>query len=823
MKQFLDDLLYAARGFAKNPGFALTAFVSLGIGIGATTAIYSVLSALLLHPLPYKDAQRLVILWNRSPGLGITQDWFSTAQYFDIKNGRSGFEDVAIAIGRNDNLTDGGEPEQIGTIRVSSNLLEMLGARPAIGRLFVKEDDIPETAGSAVLGYGTWQRRYGGDPKVLGRTIAINGKPCVVVGVTSPAFSLPHEVLPTLGRAEDGEILLPLPMKADAAQQRGHEDYNVVGKLKRGVSLEQAQAEMDALTAGLRRDHPNNYPPNGGLTFSIVQLEEQVVGNVRRAVLILMGAVSFVLLIACANVTNLLLSRALARQREIAIRTALGAERGRIVRQLLTESALLGLAGGLLGVALAMISVQMIHWLGSASVPRLRSISVNGEVLLFTMGVSLLSSLVFGLAPALRASRLDVRGALTEASHGSSGAGALWGRGTSMRKLLVVFELALSVVLLIGAGLLIRSFAQLQSVAPGFNPTNVLTLELMMNGRKYPDGKSVKLAYKQVFERLAQIPGVLASGGTSSIPMSEMYAWGPIQIEGRVPPPGEKFINADERVIGGGYFETMQIPLRQGRLFNAFDTDEGQRVAVIDDHMAMEFWPNGDALGKHIRLGDDPDSSAPWVAIVGIVGRVKQYTLDEDSRIALYLPISQYAAREMNLVARSAGSASALTSAINKEIHAVDPDLPLHNVKSMTQRVEESLARQRFSMTLLTLFAGFALVLATVGIYGVLAFLVRQGTREIGIRMSLGATQTAILRLIVGRGLRLAALGAGIGLLGAFVLTRFLQSILFGVRATDPWTFAGITALLIAVALAASYIPARRAARIDPMVTLRDE
>src|SRR5262249_27688894 len=487
------------------------------------------------------------------------------------------------------------------------------------------------------------------------------------------------------------------------------------------------------------------------------------------------------------------------------------------------ESALLGLAGGLLGVALSAVSVQMIHWLGSDSVPRLHSITVNGEVLLFTLAVSLLSSLIFGLAPALRASRLDLRGALTEASHGSSGAGAVWARGNSVRKLLVVSELALSVVLLIGAGLLIRSFARLESGEPGFSAKNVLTLEMMMNGREYPDAMSVRQAYKQVFERLARVPGAAATGGTSSIPMSEMYAWGPIQIEGRAPQPGEKFINADERVVGGGYFETMQIPLRQGRLFNDFDNDDGQRVAIIDDHMAMAFWPNGDAVGKRIRLGDDPNSKATWLVIVGVVGRVKQYTLDEDSRIALYLPISQYGTREMNLVVRSEGSVTALTTAIKKEIAAIDPDLPLHNVKSMTQRVEESLARQRFSMSLLTLFAGCALVLATVGIYGVLAFLVRQGTREIGIRMALGASQASVLRLIVGRGVRIAGLGIGIGLAGAFLLTRFLESILFGVRATDPETFTGIAALLMAVTVAASYVPARRAARIDPMVTLRDE
>jgi predicted permease len=825
MSRLMDDLLYAARGFAKNAGFALTAVASLAIGIGATTSIFSVLSALLLHPLPYKDAERLVILWNRSPGLNITQDWFSTAQYFDIRHGHGGFEDLAIAIGRNDNLTGDGEPERIGTIHVSSNLLEMLGARAAVGRLFVKEEDAPGAAATALLSYGTWKRRYGRDPKVLGKPIAINGKPYTVVGVTDPNFSLPREVLPTLGRAEDAEILLPLPLDAGAAQQRGHEDYNVIGKLKRGVSIQAAQAEMDALTAGLRRDYPKFYPPNGGLTFGIVPLEEQVVGDARRSVLILMGAVGFVLLIACANVTNLLLSRALGRQREMAIRSALGAGRWQILQQLLMESVLLALVGGALGVLLSVFGVRMIHLLGTSSVPRLQNISVNSEVLVFTLVVSVLSGIVFGLAPALRASRLDLRGALTDASHGSSGAGAVWGRGNSTRRVLVVAELALSVVLLIGAGLLIRSFASLQNVAPGFNPRNVLTLELMMRGRKYNDATSVKQAYLQIWERLEQLPGVTAAGGASSLPMSEMYAWGPINIEGRVPQPGENFINADQRVAGGHYFEAMQIPLRRGRLFNEFDTDKNVRVAIIDEHMAEQLWPGGDPLGKRFRFGgiDSSDSSDPWFTIVGVVGRVKQYTLDEDSRIALYLPMTQSPSREFNIAVRVAGDPEALAPAVKKAIHEIDADLPLYHVRSMTERVEESLARRRFSMLLLTLFAGFALLLATVGIYGVLAFLVRQGTREIGIRMSLGATQAGILRLIVGRGLRLAAFGVGIGLLGAFLLTGLLKSILFGIPATDPWTFGGITALLIGVALAASYIPARRAARIDPMLTLRNE
>ena len=822
MSRLAEDLQYAARGLAKNPGFTLAAVLSLAIGIGATTAIFSVLSALLLHPLPYKDAERLVILWNRSPGLNITQDWFSPAQYFDIKNGHSGFEEVAIAIGGNDNLTGNGEPERIGTIHVSSNLLPMLGARTAIGRLLTKEDDVPGGAGTAVLSYGTWQRRYGGDPKIIGKAIAINGKPYTVAGVTAKSFSLPEEVLPTLGRADNAEILLPLPQDASAAQQRGHEDYNVMGKLKRGVSVAQAQAEMDALTARLRRDFPNFYPPNGGLTFGIVPLEEQVVGDARRSVLILMGAVSFVLLIACANVTNLLLSRALARQREMAIRTALGAGRWQIVRQLLTESLLLGLVGGSLGVILSVFSVRMIHLLGTSSVPRLQDISVNGEVLLFTLLVSVLSGIVFGLAPALRASRLDLRGALTDASHGSSGSGAVWGRGNNMRRVLVISELALSVVLLIGAGLLIRSFAGLQNVAPGFNPKNVLTLELMMRGRRYNDAKSVKQAYLQMFERLEQMPGVAAAGGTSSLPMSQMYAWGPINIEGRAPQPGETFINADQRVAGGHYFEAMQIPLRSGRLFNEFDTEKTQLVALVDGYTAQQLWPGGDSLGKRFRFGGI-DSSDSWITIVGVVGNVKQYTLDEGARISVYLPMTQNPSRQFNVVARGQSDPASLTAAVTKAIRELDADLPLYHVRSMTARVDESLARRRFSMLLLTIFAGFALVLATVGIYGVLAFLVRQGTREIGIRISLGATQSGVLRLIVGRGLTIAASGVAIGLVGALLLTRFLESVLFSVRATDPLTFGGIALLLMIVALAASYVPARRAARIDPMVTLRNE
>ncbi len=578
----MTDLRHALRGLVTSPGFTAAALLSLAIGIGANSALFSVTSALLLRPLPYKNADRLVILWNRSPGLNIAEDWFSTAQYFDIKTGHSGFEQVAIAIGGNFNLTGDGDPERVGVVQVSSNLLPMVGARPALGRLFVAEEDAPGHPRAAVLGYGIWTRRFGNDPGVVGRSLTLNGQPYTIAGVLPQDFSLPREVLPTLGVAEDGEIFLSLPLPATAATDRTREDYNIVGTLKSGVTVPRAQAEMDALTARLRRDFPNEYPPNSGLTFSIVPLLEQVVGNVRRALLILVGSVGFVLLIACANVANLLLSRALAREKEIAVRAALGASRSRIVRQLLTESLLLSLLGGALGVALAYAAVRGIHVLQPPGLPRLRDIAIDARV---------------GLAPAFAAGRLNVYGTLKDAARGS-GAGALWGRGNRLRRLLVVSELALAVVLLVGAGLLIRSFARLQDVAPGFNPNGVLTVELTMNGRKYANGPAVVETYRQLWEKLDRLPGVTASGGVTALPLSGYFSWGPITIEGRALPPGERFVNADQRVVSGRYFEAMGIPLRSGRFFSEQDTTDHPRVVIIDEFMAAEMWPGQDPIGR---------------------------------------------------------------------------------------------------------------------------------------------------------------------------------------------------------------------------------
>jgi len=820
----LQDLRHAIRAFRRAPAFTAAAVLSLALGIGVNTSIFSVVNGLLIRPLPYQNADRLVILWNRSPGIGIAEDWFSTAQYFDIKDRHQGLEDVAIAIGANWNLTGDGEPERIGTLRVSSNLLPMLGVRPALGNLFGPEDDRPGRAGRALLSYGTWIRRYGGEPGVLGRSLTLNGQPYEVIGVLPASFDLPREVMPTLGGAEHAEIVLPLPLGADAALVRNGEDYNIIGKLKAGVPVDQAQAEMDAITARLRREHSNIYPANGRLTFSLVPLQEQVVGDVRRSLFVLMGSVAFVLLIACANVANLLLSRSLAREGEIAVRTALGAGRLRLVRQFLTESILLGLAGGLLGLVLATSMLSAIRLLGSSSVPRLHEIAINTNVLLFTLIVSLVSALAFGLAPALRLSRPGLPARLIAAGSRSSTTGTLWSGWRSLRGLLVAGELALCVVLLIGAGLLIRSFSHLEQVPPGFNASNVLTLELTMAGRKYADAERVILTYRELWNRLAVLPGVTAVGGVSMLPLSQMFAWGPIVLEDRPLPSGESFVNVDQRTVGGGYFGAMQIALLKGRLFTEHDTRETPRVVVIDDHMARVLWPNEDPIGKRLRRGGmDAASDAPWLTVVGVVARIKQYALDErDSRIAMYHPHTQAASRAMNIVIRGA-SPESLTAAAVKEIGVVDPELPVYNAKTMEERVGESLGRRRFAMLLLTLFAVVALVLASVGIYGVLSYAVSQGYRDIGTRMALGATPNQILGMVAGQGAMVTALGLSVGLGGAVLLGRGLDSLLFGIESTDPITFAAVSLLLASVAIIGSYIPARRAARINPALSLRSE
>jgi len=821
---FGRDLARALARLLRSPGFSAAVVLSLALGIGANAAVFSVASALLLKPLPYADAERLVILWNRSPGLGIEEDWFSTAQYFDIRAAHRGFEELAIAIGANANLTGHGAPERVGTIRASANLLPMLGARAAHGRLLGAQDDVPGGPARAVLGHAAFLRRFGGDPAAIGRTLVLNGEPHEIIGVLEPGFDVPRDVMPTLGGALHADVVVPLRLAADAASVRNREDYNIVGKLRAGVSAAQARAEMAGITARLRREHPAFYPPNGGLTFDVVPLHEQVVGDVRRALLVLSAAVALVLLVAGVNVANLMLARAAAARKETAVRAALGASRGRLVRERLAESLWLALGGGALGLVFCAAGVRGLVRLGSASVPRIDEIAVSPEVMLFTLALALVSGLLFGLVPAWRAARPDLQGTLSEERRGSSAAGGLFSRRDGLRRVLVAGEIATSLVLLVGAGLLVRSFVAVQRVSPGFDPRGVLTFELTLTGPRYAEPAAVLETYRQLWHRLAAIPGVDAAGAVSALPLSQMMAWGPITVEGRTPAPGEAFVNTDIRVVAGGYFQAMRIPLRAGRLFDEHDTREAPRVIVVDDAFAEQLWPGADPLGKRVRAGgfDATPSSTPWLTVVGVVSRIKQDRLDAGSRIALYHPHTQYPARSLNVAVRSAGGGN-VAAAVRAEVAALDPELPLHGLRTMDDRVTASLARRRFSTLLLAAFALLALALGVIGTYGVMAYEVGQATRELGIRLALGATPRRLVGLVLREGLTLSLAGVAVGVAVALLLTRAMRSLLFGVPAFDPATFAAVAAVLLCAALAACYLPARRAAAVDPVRSLRGE
>jgi predicted permease len=810
------DLSHGFRTLSKNPGFTAVAVLSLAIGIGANSAIFSVTNALLLRPLPYKDADRLVILWSRSPGLNVPQDWFSPGQYLDVKTQNGVFDETSISIGASFNLTGQGTPEHVDGARISSSLFSLLGTNSMLGRVFRPEEDEPGKPATVILGYGFWQRYFGGDQGVIGRTLTLNGNNSTVVGVMPAEFSLNKEVMPAVNGIQNADLLVPLPLSESARSNRGNEDFNIFARLKPGITIAQAQAEMDIIADRMKQQYPANYPPSSGLTISVVPLLQQVVGDISLALKLLFGSVGFVLLIACGNVANLLLSRAAVRQKEVAIRAAVGASRVRLIRQLLTESMLLAVVGGLVGVGIAYLTVKALHVFGPDNIPRLNEVGIDGRVMAFTSFIALLTGVFFGLAPALRASRVDLNKVLNEG--GRSGASGRGGHHT--RKLLVVFEIAVSLLLLIGAGLLTRSYRRIWNAYPGFNPHNVLSLRVSLPVATYPKPESITPFFRRVVEGLNQVPDVESVATTYSLPMSTVaLAWEPIAIEGYVPRSAQELIISNVRIVSPDYFRTMKIPLLRGRYFDEHDTKGATETVIVDETLAERFWPNEDPIGKRLQRG----GSDTWRTVVGVISDAKQYSSEKEPPIAVYFPFEQYVARNMFLVIRTTRDPGGMTSAITKEIQSLDPEMPVFDVNTMDQRLHDSLSQRRFSMFLLGVFAVLASILAAIGIFGVMAYSVNERTHEIGIRLALGARPATILQLVIGQALVLTATGVAIGLTGAFALTQVMSSLLYGVSNTDGFTFFVTPLLLGGVALLASYIPARRASRVDPMIALRCE
>ncbi|HKW61815.1 MAG TPA: ABC transporter permease [Candidatus Acidoferrum sp.] len=807
-----QDLRYAVRMLGKNRMLTLVIVLSLGIGIGANSAIFSVVDALLLRPLPYPHPDRLAAVWLHSPAIGILRDWPSPGEYLDVQKENHSFEEMALAQSHMIILTGRERPERVFGVRTQSSLLRMLGAKALLGRLLLPEEDKPGQPDVAILTDRGWRRLFDADPTIVGKSIVLNYKPFVVVGVLQRSFMLNTEVMPAEFPMDKVDLIDPLPLAADAEKNRGDENYNVMVRLKPGVSVRQAQADVDLIASRIREKDKRD----ASFGMHVVGLQEQVVGDVRRALLVLLGSVGLVLLIACANVANLLLTRAAGREKEVAIRTALGANWRRLARQLLTESVLLGLLGGAAGLLVAQLSLEVVRTMNPGNIPRMEDIAINGTVLVFTFSVALMTGVLFGMAPVWRAIKVDLNTSLKAGGRSGQSEGGLHVRRHSLRGLLVVSELTLSLMLLIGAGLLLRSFVRLQSVPPGFTTDRVLTMEVAVTGPKYHDAKARINFYREVESRVAHLPGVVAEGLVSVLPLSGEVGWGGINVEGYTPPPGQE-LQADLRIASRDYFRTMEIPLRAGRFFNEDDTADKPGVVIIDQKFAQRFWPNGDAVGKHVFF----DPKKP-MTIVGVVGVVKQYGLDTEGKMVAYFPQEQQPGGRF-LAVRTATEGSGLSSAVVGQIHAVDPDVVVYGTRSMQERLYDSLARQRFSSTMLGAFAVFALLLAAVGLYGVLSHLVTQGTHDIGVLVTLGARPGDIVGLVVRQGMALAGIGIAVGLVGAMALTRVMASLLFEVSTRDVVTFAAVPALLAVVAFAATAIPAWRATRVDPMVALRYE
>jgi putative ABC transport system permease protein len=819
METLFQDLRYAFRMLLKRPGFTAVAVLSLALGIGAISTIFSFVNGIMLKPLPYREPERLVLLDETAFKRGIASMGVSFPNFVDWREQNQAFEDIAAYTTGGLAIAGGGEPEQLKGAFVSQGLFEILGVAPILGRTFTADEDQPDHDLVVILSYGLWQRRFGGDPKILGATLLLNNRSRVVIGVMPKGFQFP----------EVAEVWGPLALNTKLWTRTDH-GLEAIARLKPGVTLDQVQAEMTSIASNIEEQNPVT---NEGLSVSLTSLRAGLTGDYKKALLILLGVVGFVLLIACVNVANLLLARSTARQKEIAIRAALGANRKRIFRQLLTESLLLGLISGAIGLVLALWGMDLLLAAIPIDIPFWMKFDLDFRVLGFTAGCSLLTGFVFGTAPALQASNPDLNETLKEGGRSAAGGGR-----HRVRSLLVVAEIALSLVLLVGAGLMMRSFISLQYVDAGINPEGVLTMNVGLPRAKYGEPEKRVAFFSQLLERVRALRGVQSAGTNSGLPLSGNN-WGrSLTVEGRpVLSVGEApMIN--HCVISPKYFSAMGIAILKGRDFDERDVmppkvpqlvvrgevqpGASTGVTIIDERLAREYWPDEDPIGKRIRFGP-PEDNEPWHTIVGVVREVKHDRLNASTRMSVYLPFAQMPIGGSSLVIRTDGRPENLIAAVRDQVRELDPDLPVTRIMPMTEVVARSVWQPRLYTALFGVFAAVALILATVGIYGVMSYSVTQRTREIGLRMALGAQRQDVLKLVVGRGIILASIGVGVGLAAAVGLTRLMTSLLFGVTATDPFTFAAVSVLLTGVALGACFVPARRAAKVDPMVALRYE
>ncbi|HMV82599.1 MAG TPA: ABC transporter permease [Blastocatellia bacterium] len=800
MQNLFQDLRYALRTLLGKPGFSVIAIITLALGIGANTAIFSVINTVLLKPLPYKDADRLVAVWGKL--LRTDQVELSPREMADFRERSRVFAQFAASERSNLNLTGNGDPVRLEGQAVTANMFSMLGASPLLGRTFTAEED-KANARVAVLSYGLWQKRLGGKADAVGKPILLDGKSYEVIGVMPGEFQFPPPGTNNL----PGEIWVPRSLETETRLD-AHNLF-AIGQLNAGATFAQARAEMD----GIVRQREQEDSRRQGTGFNLVPLQAQVGRQLRPALLILAGAVGFVLLIACANVANLLLASASVRQREITIRLALGASRLRIVRQLLTESLLLSSLGGGLGLLLAVWSSEAIRALGGTQIPRADQIGLDGVALGFTFLLSMLTGVVFGLVPALQASRADLNGTLKEGGR----SGAAGGRHR-LRSALVAVEIALSLMLLVGAGLLIKNFRQLLNTDPGFNTRNLLSLEVALTGERYGDSRQRSAFYRQALERLSSLPGVQAAAAVNHPPFSGRRGINVFRIEGRPEPTGMSDTPlADFRVISSGYFRMMDIPVLQGRAFNESDGADAPRVAIVNQAFVQRFLPGENPLGRRLSGGNE------WVTVVGVVGDIRQSGLDQETAPHVYAPYLQLPAGRSGILLRTSVDPLSLAATVQKQVNAVDPDLPIYNLHAMDELIADSMAGRRLNLVLLTVFALTALALAAVGIYGVISYSVSQRAREIGIRLAIGAQRADVLKLIVRQGMIPVAIGMAAGIAGALALARVVATLLVGISANDPITFAAIVILLATVALPACFIPARRATKVDPIIVLRAE